>query len=236
MTSDALPTVVLLAGGLGTRMRPLTETVPKAMLEVAGEPFIAHQLRLLAARGIRDVVVCTGFLGEQIADFVGSGERFGLSVAFVPDGPALRGTGGAIQNAIPHLGPEFFVTYGDAYLDDDYQAIYAAYRTSGLEALLVVYKNMGEGDVSNASFDGSRVRYDKRNPTADMPYIDWGLSLLRAETFRAYPEDGGLDLAEILADLSRRGQLAGYETRNRFHEIGSLQGLDESTAFLRVRG
>lgn len=235
MTSLCLPPVAILAGGLATRMRPLTEKVPKAMIEVAGEPFIAHQLRLLAARGFRRVVICTGFLGERLVEFVGTGERFGVEATCVPDGPVLRGTGGAILNALPYLGPEFFVTYGDAYLDDDYHAIHAAYRKSGLEALLVVYRNDGVGDTSNASFDGTCVHYDKRNPTPDMRFIDWGVSILQESSFETYAADAPLDLADVLAAISRRGQLAGFQTENRFHEIGSREGLDEAAGFLGPR-
>jgi MurNAc alpha-1-phosphate uridylyltransferase len=229
---SGLPPIAILAGGVATRMRPLTETIPKALLEVAGEPFIAHQLRLLARRGLRRAVLCTGYLGDQIRDFVGDGGRFGVEVVQVPDGPCPLGTGGAILHALPHLGGEFFVTYGDAYLDDDYTAIHAAYRASGREALMVVYRNRGAGDVSNARFREGLVEYDKRRPASDMAYIDWGVSILRSTAFASHPSDAAFDLADVLEVISRRGQLAGYETSTPFHEIGSPAGLAETERYL----
>src|SRR5712691_5353435 len=119
--------VVILAGGLATRLRPLTETIPKALIDVNGEPFIAHQLRLLRTNGIERVVVCAGYLGEMIQEYVGIGVRFGLHVAFVFDGPKLLGTAGAIKRALPLLGPEFFVLYGDSYLPCDYHAVQSSF-------------------------------------------------------------------------------------------------------------
>lgn len=236
MSVSGLPPIAILAGGLAQRMRPLTETIPKALLEVAGEPFIAHQLRLLARRGLRRIVLCTGYLSDQIRDFVGDGGRFGVEVVYVPDGPRPLGTGGAIGHTLPHLGEEFFVTYGDAYLDDDYRAIHAAYRDSGREALMVVYHNRGVGDVSNAQFRAGLIEYDKRRPASDMEYIDWGVSILRPSAFASRPADVAFDLADVLEDLSRRGQLAGYETRTPFHEIGSPAGLIETERHLRTTG
>ncbi|MBI1272493.1 MAG: NTP transferase domain-containing protein [Alphaproteobacteria bacterium] len=228
----SLPPVAILAGGLATRMRPLTETVPKAMLEVGGEPFIAHQLRLLAAQGIPKAVICAGFLAEQIQGFVGNGEKFGLQVEFVLDGPVLLGTGGAIRNALPHLGNRFYITYGDAYLDDDYRAFDTAWRESGREALMVVYRNFGKGDTSNARFDGKLVQYDKKIADPDIDYIDWGVSMLQASAFNGRKEGEKFDISEVLAGLSRRGELAGFETKNRFYEIGSPQGLADTEAVL----
>lgn len=234
MRPTPLPPIAILAGGVASRMRPLTEKVPKAMLEVAGEPFIAHQLRLLARRGLQRVVLCTGYLGGQIRDFVGDGGRFGLGVAYAPDGPLPLGTGGAVRHALPLLGEEFFVTYGDAYLDDDYHAMHAAYRASGLDGLMVVFRNRGAGDASNAGLSGGLVSYDKRHPSPDMSFIDWGVSLLRSSAFVSRPSDAAFDLADVLEDLSRRHQLAGFETLTPFREIGSPAGLEEAERHLRA--
>lgn len=233
--TEALPPVAILAGGLATRMRPLTEKVPKSMLEVAGEPFVAHQLRLLAGQGITRAVICAGFLAEQIMDFVGDGGKFGIEVRYVLDGPVLLGTGGAICKALPDLGAEFFVTYGDSYLLGDYAAVYRTFKQSGCPALMTVFRNQGAWDTSNAAFDGTRVRYIKRAPTPDMAYIDWGLGVFRATAFSAYPADTKFDLAEIQESLSAQGQLAGFEATHRFYEIGSMEGLSAADALLRAQ-
>src|SRR6266481_3446322 len=112
-----MPPIAVIAGGLATRMGDRARTTPKSMLVVAGEPFIAHQLRLFRREGLERVVLCVAHLGDQIEDFVGDGAKFGLSVNYSPDGETLMGTGGAVKKALPLLGDEFFITYGDSYLD-----------------------------------------------------------------------------------------------------------------------
>lgn len=231
-----MPPLVLLAGGLATRMRPLTEQVPKALLEVAGEPFIAHQLRLLQRQGIRRVVVCIGYKGEMIEEFVGDGRSFGLDVVFRADGPTLLGTGGAIRKVLPDLGDEFLVMYGDSWLDIDLAPVVAAFRASGKPALMTVFRNDGQWDRSNVWFENGRlVSYDKRNIVPQMHHIDWGLSVLSSSALSGRPADTAFDLADVFTALSQEGQLAGFEVATRFYEIGSMEGLRETDALLRAR-
>lgn len=227
-------TVALLAGGLATRLRPITETIPKSLVTVAGEPFLAHQLRLLHAHGFRRVVLCVGHLGEMIQREVGDGSAFGMQLAYSFDGPKLLGTGGAIQRALPLLGDAFVVLYGDSYLPMDYAGAVGAFVASDKPGLMTVFHNQGQWDTSNVVFaDGTIRRYDKKELTADMQHIDYGLGILRAEAMTAYPKDTAFDLAEVYRDLSRGGQLAGYEVRHRFYEIGSPKGLAELDTLLR---
>src|ERR1039458_4877965 len=108
--------VAILAGGWATRLRPVTEKIPKALIEINGEPFLAHQLRLLASKGVKRAILCVGYLGEMLEAYAGDGSRFGLQLTYVPDGPHLRGTAGAVAHARPLLGESFFVLYGDSYL------------------------------------------------------------------------------------------------------------------------
>ena len=231
-----MPPVALLAGGLATRLRPLTETVPKAMLEVAGEPFVAHQLRLLRRENISRVVICAGYLAEQISAYVGDGSRFGLSVGYKIDGPRLLGTGGALRAALDQLGDEFMVMYGDSWLDIPYAPVVAAFRASGQPALMTVFRNAGQWDASNVWFEDGRIRlYSKRQRLPQMQHIDWGLSLVRSEALAAQPANEPFDLAEIYSELSRDGNLAGYEVTTRFYEIGSAEGLKETDALLKAQ-
>jgi NDP-sugar pyrophosphorylase family protein len=233
---SGMPPLALLAGGLATRLRPLTEQVPKAMLEVAGEPFIAHQLRLLRREGIERVVLCVGYLWQQIEAFVGDGARFGLSVEYHVDGPKLLGTGGALRGALTSLGEEFLVTYGDSWLDTAYRPVVDAFRASGKPALMTVFRNESQWDTSNIWFEDGRIRlYDKRQRLPQMRHIDWGLSMARAEILAARPADAWFDLAEVYSDLSRAGEVAGYEVKTRFYEIGSADGLHETDALLSHR-
>jgi len=231
----AMPPMAILAGGLATRLRPLTETVPKALLELAGEPFIAHQLRLVRREGIERVVLCVGYRWEMIRDFVGDGSSFGMEVRYSTDQPTLLGTGGALRKALPDLGPEFLVMYGDSWLDTAFAPVVAAYRNSGKPALMTVFRNDGQWDASNVWYQDGTIRcYDKRERSPLMQHIDWGLSVCSAALLVERPPDTPFDLAEIYAGLSRHGQLAGYEVQTRFYEIGSMAGLRETDALLRA--
>jgi NDP-sugar pyrophosphorylase family protein len=229
-----MPALALLAGGLATRLRPHTLKVPKALINVAGEPFIAHQLRLLRRERVSRVVLCVGYLGEQIEAFVRDGSQFGLAVDYCYDGPKFLGTGGAVRNALPHLGQEFLVMYGDSWLDTAFAPIVAAFYNSGKPALMTVFRNEGRWDVSNVWYENGVIqRYNKVERVPEMQHIDWGLSVVRADLLARQPAETAFDLAQIYAELSRRGKLAGYEVTTRFYEIGSPTGLRETDELLR---
>jgi N-acetyl-alpha-D-muramate 1-phosphate uridylyltransferase len=216
--------VAILAGGLATRLGDVTKTIPKALLDIAGKPFIAYQLELLRAAGVTKVVMCIAHLADQIEAVLGDGRTYGLSVQYSHD--QLLGTGGALRNALPLLGDEFLVMYGDSYLLCDYAGIATAWQASGKLGLMTVYKNDGQYDASNVEMRDRRVvRYDKSN-VPGLTHIDWGLGAFRAEAFAGYP-DGKLDLVRVYQDLLARDQLFGYEVSERFYEIGSHAGLEE---------
>ena len=229
----AMPPIAVLAGGLATRMRPVTERVPKALLEVAGEPFVAHQLRLFAREGIGDVKLLVGHCWEHIKRFVGDGGRFGVKVDYILDGPTLLGTGGAVRHAVDRLAPEFLVTYCDSWLDAPYAPVVEAFRASGQPALMCVYRNDNRWDASNVQFeDGIIRRYSKKARVPEMHHIDGGLGMLKASAVAAWPMGELWDLAELYEELSNSGRLAGYEMTRRFYEIGSFQGLAETNRLL----
>jgi MurNAc alpha-1-phosphate uridylyltransferase len=232
--------VAILAGGLATRLRPLTGAVPKALLDINGEPFIAHQLRLLRRSGVERVVLCLGYLGESIRDTVGDGRSFDLRVDVSLDGPRLLGTAGALRRAAPLLGPAFFVLYGDSYLQCDYTSIQRAFERAGRRGLMTVYQNDGRFDTSNVELaNGQIVAYDKRARTPRMRHIDYGLGVLASRALEIVPEDTEYDLASLYAELLRRDELAAYEVGERFYEIGSLEGLESLRRLLaaeRVAG
>jgi NDP-sugar pyrophosphorylase family protein len=227
----ALPPVAILSGGLATRLGEHARGTPKALVEVAGEPFAFHQLRLLASHGADEVVLCVGHLGGQIEATVGDGARLGLRIRYAYDGPAPVGTAGALRGALAMLGDEFLVLYGDTYLRIDYAAVAAARRDGGWAGLMTVLRNEGRWDTSNVEWDGRRVlRHDKRDPTPAMRWIDYGLGALTA---RALEETSHADLSDVYADLAARGELGGYEATKRFYEIGTPAALAETDAFLR---
>lgn len=228
--------VAVLAGGLATRLRPITETIPKALVEVAGRPFAAHQADLLARHGITLVVWLVGYRAEQIEGALGDGSRWGMRFEYLHDGPTLLGTGGALRRALPHLGPAFFVMYGDSYLECDFPAVERAFRASGRSGLMTVFRNDGLYDASNVEFAGGRiVRYDKRDRTPGMHHIDYGLGVLTPAALAGYPDGQPLDLARVYQDLLAAGELAAFEVTERFYEVGSPEGLAETDAHLRRR-
>jgi NDP-sugar pyrophosphorylase family protein len=220
--------LALLAGGLATRLRPITESLPKSLVPVAGEPFLAHQLRRLQAEGLREVVLCVGHLGNQIEDFAGDGSRFGLSIAYSHDGGAPLGTGGALRAALPLLGRRFLVMYGDSWLTESIEPVWRSFCESGKPALMTVSRNENLWGASNVEYHpGTIVRYDKIRPSPEMRHIDYGLEALDAELI-AHWEGAAFDLSAVWSCLASRGLLAGFESSDRFYEIGSLPGLAET--------
>ncbi len=225
--------VVVLAGGLATRLRPITETVPKCLVEVNGTPFIDIQLRQLAHQGVTEVVLLVGYLGEMVQKHVGDGSQFGLRVTFVPDGPRLLGTAGALQAAWNHLPDTFFVLYGDSYLRCSYRAVQQRYLESGRPVLMTVFRNNKQWDTSNVEFANGEVRaYSKRTLTPAMDYIDYGLMILRRDILRRVPAGEPFDLATVLEEQVCLGQVTGFEVTERFYEIGSHVGLRDFGEFL----
>jgi NDP-sugar pyrophosphorylase family protein len=221
--------VAILAGGLATRLRPITEKIPKSLVEVVGEPFVRRQLAYLRDQGVGEVVLCTGYRGEMIEAEVGDGAGLGLRVKYSPDGPVLLGTGGALRQALPLLGDAFFVLYGDSFLPVEFSTVESAWRTSGKPALMTVMRNGDRWDKSNVLFrNGELIEYNKRAPRPQMEYIDYGLGILSATVLQAYPVGQVFDLADVYTALSSTGQLTGFEVHERFYEIGSHAGLREA--------
>ena len=220
--------VAILAGGLATRLRPITAKIPKALVSVAGKPFLAQQLDLLHEQGIHEVVVCVGHLGEMVQTAIPDGTPWGMKLRYVFDGQQLLGTGGALRQALPHLGAAFFVLYGDSYLPTNYQAIATSFANSGRAGLMTVYRNEGRWDTSNVVYRNRQIiAYDKRHRLPDMRYIDYGLGVLTPSAFAGLGQAVPLDLTVIYQKLIVTGELAGYEVQERFFEIGSPAGLAE---------
>ncbi len=226
---------VVLAGGLATRMRPATLTVPKALLEVAGRPFVDWQLERMAACGMRSVVLCVAHLAEQIRAHVGDGARFGVRVVYSEEGPRLLGTAGALRAALEHLAPTFLVTYGDSYLPFDYaDPVRILDANADCDAVMAVYKNEGRWDASNVQTDGDWVlRYEKGVKDAALDHIDYGATALRRSVVEGFAAGEPLGLDVVLRGLAERKRLRACVARERFFEIGSPEGLAELDKHLR---
>lgn len=230
--------VVILAGGLGTRLQEVTgDRVPKAMVPVAGRPFIDHQLATLAGAGVGEVVLLIGSLGEQIEAHVGDGRRFGLTVRCVPDGEALLGTGGAVHAALDVLPAAFWVTYGDTLLDVDMAGAEAKFSSRALGGLMTVLENADRWEVSNVDVVHDLVTvYDPSSEPGRHRFIDYGMSILEADAFDGQPPSQAFGLDRIFGRLIAQGRLGAFEVRRRFYDIGSPARLAETEAFVRAQG
>lgn len=222
----------ILAGGVGSRLGETVSDTPKPLLEVAGKPFIVHQLEMIASQGVREAVICTGYLGDRFEELLGSGDDLGLALSYSHDGETLLGTGGAVRNALPLLGEAFFVMYGDTYLTIDLQDVESTFFGSGLPALLTVLRNSNDWDTSNTQVRKNKcVAYSKTNPTPEMDWIDYGLSVLTAEPVRNLGP-GPSDLASLYETLASEGSLGAYAVTERFYEIGTPSSLRETRLHL----
>jgi NDP-sugar pyrophosphorylase family protein len=226
--------VAILAGGLATRLKPLTDRVPKSLLDIAGKPFAVRQIELLRQHGFEEIVFCLGHMGNKVQDTLGDGSLWSLRIGYSFDGERPLGTGGALRRALPLLGDSFAVIYGDSYLECDYQEIIRAFQASGKQALMTVFRNAGEWDRSNVVFQDGEIKiYDKNSNSGEMQHIDYGLGILKASALESYPPDEPIDLATVYQQLLSENQLAGFEVGQRFFEIGSPAGLAEMrTRFL----
>jgi N-acetyl-alpha-D-muramate 1-phosphate uridylyltransferase len=228
--------VVILAGGLATRLYPVTQKIPKSLIEIAGRPFIDHQLELLKEKGVTQVVLCVGNFGEMIEAHVGDGARFGLKVRYSYDGDVLLGTGGAIKKATGILPDSFMILYGDSYLDIDFKPVVHQFNAGNLPALMTVYRNRNALETSNIIMkEGKIVKYNKKSRDLAMEYIDYGLIAIRKDVFDEYPANESFDLSLVLSRLVEAGQVQGYEVTKRFYEIGSTSGIKETEEYIRKR-
>ena len=229
-----IPLVAILAGGVATRLRPITEKLPKGMIDIHNKPFLEYQLALLKQQGFENILLCVGFEGKQIETYFGNGSRFGVNIHYSYDGNKLLGTGGALKKALPLLSEIFIVIYGDSYLDEDYVLILnnfmQKYRgiTNPPLALMTIFKNENQFDQSNVLFrEGEIIKYDKKDTLAEMKHIDWGLGILSKKAFEEFSSLSQFDLADLYEHLVTQKKLVGFEVSKRFYEIGSFKGIEE---------
>jgi len=225
-------TVAILAGGKGTRLLSIAKTQPKALIKVLGKPFIFYQLYYLQKQGIKKVVICIGHMGEMIQSAVGDGSKFNLKISYSSDGSKLLGTGGAIKKALPRLGDEFFILYGDTFLPINFNLVQEAYFSDNYPLLMTVLKNNGRWDRSNVLLKKNNlVDYNKQKSTNSMHYIDYGLSIISADIFKNYDQNSYIDLSEIYEELSKYNKIKALEVFERFYEIGTPKSLLETEKY-----
>jgi mannose-1-phosphate guanylyltransferase len=222
---------VILAGGLGTRMRPHTETVPKPMLPVRGRPFIEHQIEFLRHAGFHRFLLLVGWLGEQIEQYFGDGRRLGVSMRYSYE-PTPLGTGGALRNAAGKLDPEFVVVNGDTLLEIDYAGLVEKFQRSGAMAVIAASLSAGPGAGNlQVAEDGTIIGYSKRRPAGR--YVDAGVSVLRREVLDGIPPDRVCSFEEeVLPKLIASREAIAAVTEAAFFDMGTPAGLAALEAHL----
>lgn len=225
--------VAILAGGKGTRLYPITQSLPKALVPVAGVPFIVRQLLYLRSEGVRRVVLCVGAFGDMIRELIGDGTRFGVAVQYSDDGPTPLGTGGALKAALPLLGDDFLVLYGDSYVQVPLAEFLEMFEARQELGLMTVFRNSDRWVASNVKFrHGKVVEYHKTAPCGALTFVDYGLSALKSAAIRMYVDGSTGDLGTVFEAMARTGQLAGVRMRRRFYEIGTPKGLRQTESLL----
>jgi N-acetyl-alpha-D-muramate 1-phosphate uridylyltransferase len=232
--------IVVLAGGLATRLRPVTEKIPKSLIEINGIPFILYQLQLFYEKGFTHIHFCLGFLGEKVEDQIKKSKYYDLiNITFSYDGDKLLGTGGAIKNIVDQLPYNFFITYGDSYLDISYSEIEQYYNSYGLadeKSLMTVFKNNGKWDQSNVVFENGKISlYSKLQKNPKMEYIDYGVGILCKIDFEDYAKASNFDLCSLYEKKSISNDLLGYEIYERFYEIGSFAGINDFSEYIKTK-
>ena len=231
--------VVVLMGGLGTRLKDYTKECPKSLVDVCGRPFFDYQLDLLTAWGFKDFLFLIGYRANMIEEHYGDGKDRGISIKYSYDGEKLLGTGGAVRSAFEYLADDFLLIYGDSFMDIDYAETLYRYekgKAAGARALMTVLRNNNRFDKSNVVMDADRlVLYDKHNPTPEMDYIDYGVCMYEKSLFENFNEDEAFDIAVIQHELSVKGQMTAQIVTKRFYEIGSPESLSEFSAYVTKR-
>jgi NDP-sugar pyrophosphorylase family protein len=224
--------VVILAGGLATRLGHLTKDLPKSLVEMQGRPFLEYQLDLLRTAGIRNIVLCVGHLGRQIEGYFGDGQKHGVSIRYSYEDTPL-GTAGALKNAVSMLGDVFCCMYGDSYLSVDFPAVMRYFEAHDKLALMTVFENHDRFDKSNTAVKGNLVsKYDKQMMSGDMVYIDYGVSVFRKRVLDMVPDGRFYSLEDLFPRLIALKELIAYEVTERFYEIGSPQGLRDFKEYI----
>jgi MurNAc alpha-1-phosphate uridylyltransferase len=226
--------LAILAGGYATRLGSLTKDLPKCLIEINGRPFIEWQLDLLIKNGFLDFVFCLSYKSDMVQEYLGDGSSRGVKIQYSLDGETQLGTGGAIQKALPTLGEAFAVLYGDSYLPINYLAVEQEFLNSDNQALMTVYENKNQFDLSNVEFvAGNLINYQKGSSDKKMQHIDYGLTYFRSSTFLSCSNQSAFDLSEVCHDLATHGHMGGFEVFERFYEIGSVHGIHELSEYLR---
>ena len=229
--------VVILAGGLATRLGKLTEKIPKSLIQINSNPFVYWQLKLLKESEFSEVYLLVSHFGNQILDFIGDGSKFDLKVNYIFDGEVSLGTGGAILKNLSKLPEKFFLLYGDSYLDIDYLKMEKHFLQEESDYLMGVCPKTHQYNFTpNVQFSSGKVlRYSKVSSTSSMKHEDFGVSIISKSVFMNLKGEEYKDLGSIMSVLADQGIITGYLFQEKYYEVGSEIGIELTTKYLREK-
>ena len=226
--------ILIIAGGLGTRLGQLTLNQPKSMIQILGKPFIEYQFDLLTKGSVTDVVLCLGYQGKQIADYCGDGRKFGVNVKYSFEDKPMD-TAGAVKLAEPLLNDYFFTLYGDSFVFIDFKNMLSTLQKKNKMGAMSVYQNHNQFDQSNTAVAGGLVVFYSKAKRENLQYIDYGVNLFRKEVLKFIPQGKYYSMGSLFNQLIERQELLAYKVKKRFYEIGSVNGLAEFTEYVKGR-
>ena len=224
-----------MAGGLATRIRPLTNKIPKSMISIEGKPFLQYQIELLSCYGIKDIILCVGYMGEKIENCFENGNKYNTRIIYSYEKEKLLGTGGALKMTEPYLDEKFYLIWGDSYVRLNYKKMFDFHlkNSKNFDVTMAIFYNIRNFDKSNIVYkNGSIKKYDK-NSTDNMKYIDSGVMVLNKKLLSRIPNREVFQIENLFTKLAKEEKIKPFLIKKRYYEIGSLEGLNQFSKFVK---
>jgi NDP-sugar pyrophosphorylase family protein len=227
--------MVILCGGLATRLGDIAKNTPKSMIDIQGKPFLEHQIEQLKKHQVKDIVLCVDYLSEKIETYFGNGKKFDVNIQYSHDGDKPLGPIGALKKAEPFLNDVFFTMYGDSYVFVDYKKAYNQFIKQDKLAMMIAYQNYDKYDKSNLVIkNGKMIQYGGKK-TKDMNYIDYGVSIFRKNILEQIPSNTFFSTKDLYTNLVEKEQLLAFEVSKRFYHIGNPESLEELRKYIETK-
>lgn len=224
-----------MAGGLATRLRPLTNDIPKSLILIQGKPFLQYQIELLTRYDIKDIVLCVAYMGKKIEDYFGDGNKFGVKITYSYEKNKLLGTGGALKLVEPYLNENFFLLWGDSYVRLNYKEMHDFHlkNTNDFDVTIAIFYNIRNYDKSNIIYERGRIKKYEKNSKDEMKYIDAGIMVFNKKILKRIPSGKVFQIEDLFHKLAKEEKLKPFLIKKRYYEIGSLKGLNQFKKFVK---
>lgn len=226
---------VILAGGLGTRLRPFTENNPKPMVPIQGIPFIEYLIKQVKRFGINDILILLGYMPEKIMDFLGDGEKFGVNITYDIT-PVEYETGNRLKKAKEKLSEEFLLLYCDNYCPINFEEAYKQYKDGNHLVQITAYSNQDGYTKGNLCInDDTVIKYDKRREQPNLMQVDIGYAFVNKQVLNLIPEENVNFEGAVYPKLVEEKQLGVFVTQHRYYSIGSWERIEATREFFRPK-